>query len=373
MTALKIAQIAPLYESVPPRLYGGTERVVAYLTDELVRLGHDVTLWASGDSKTLAHLESTRAVATRLDPTCEDPYAAHILMLEKFAQHADEYDLAHFHIDYLHFPVMRRLGLPFLTTLHGRLDLADLDPLYREFDDVPLVSISDDQRTPLAFANWQGTVYHGLPGGFLRPGGAPREPYLAFVGRASPEKGLDDAIRIARRAGWKIRIAAKVDRAHKPYREYFDNIIEPLLKDPGIEFVGEVNEAGKRDLLQRASALLFPIKWPEPFGLVMLEAFACGTPVIAYRRGSVPEVVDDGVTGFVVDNEDEAVHALGRLGALNPATVRSVFERRFTARHMAEHYLRIYRKLLAASAATAPQAFEPMVDGPSLSSGVPTL
>jgi glycosyltransferase involved in cell wall biosynthesis len=312
-------------------------------------------------------------VATRLDPTCEDPYAAHIIMVEKFAQHADEYDLAHFHIDYLHFPLMRRLGIPFVTALHGRLDLPDLDPLYREFDDAPVVSISDDQRTPLPFANWQGTVHHGLPVGFLRPGGVPREPYLAFVGRASPEKGLDDAIRIARRAGWKIRIAAKIDRSHKPYREYFDNVVEPLLKEPHVEFLGEVNEAGKRDLLQHASALLFPIKWPEPFGLVMLEAFACGTPVIAYRRGSVPEVIDEGVTGFVVDTEDEAVRAIGRLASLDPSAVRAVFERRFTARQMAENYLRIYRKLLAAATMTTAQTFEPMVDGPSLSSGVPTL
>ena len=371
---MKIAQIAPLFESVPPRLYGGTERVVSYLADELVRLGHDVTLWASGDSKTLAKLESTRPVATRLDPTCEDPYAAHMLMIERFAQHADQYDVAHFHIDYLHFPMMRRLGLPFLSTLHGRLDLPDLEPLYREFNDVPLVSISDDQRAPLSFANWQGTVYHGLPAHLLRPIENRSSGYLAFVGRISPEKGLDDAIRIARRTGWRIRIAAKVDRQHKPYREYFENVIEPMLSEPGVEYIGEVNEIGKRDLLQNAAALLFPIKWPEPFGLVMLEAFACGTPVITYRRGSVPEVVDDGVTGFVVDDEDAAVQAVGRIGSLDRRAIRSVFERRFTARRMAEDYLHIYRKLVAAGSTLASSgSFEPNVNEATLSSGVPTL
>jgi glycosyltransferase involved in cell wall biosynthesis len=352
---VRIAQIAPLFESVPPRMYGGTERVVSYLTDELVRMGHDVTLWASGDSQTLARLVAVRPVATRLDPTCSDPFASHILMIEQFAQRADEYDIAHFHIDYLHYPLLRRMTLPFVNTLHGRLDLAELQPLYREFSEVPVVSISDDQRRPLPLANWQGTVHHGLPRHLYSSNLGRRKPFLLFLGRISPEKGVDRAIRIAQKAGLPIKIAAKFDHAHKPYREYFENVIQPMLKNPGVEYLGEVNEAGKHQLLCDATGLLFPIDWPEPFGLVMAEAMACGTPVLAFRRGSVPEVIDDGVTGLIVDNEDEAVEAVGRLGTLDPVAIRATFERRFSARRMAEGYLAIYRKL-AQPAARAPAA-----------------
>ena len=331
-------------------------------------MGHDVTLWASGDSRTLATLEAVRPQATRLDPGCHDPFAAHIAMIERFAQRADEYDVVHFHIDYFHFSLMRRLGRPFVTTLHGRLDIPDLIPLYREFSDVPVVSISNDQRRPLPFVNWQSTVHHGLPLDLYLPGPSKRQPYLAFLGRISPEKGVDKAIRIARRAGWRIRIAAKVDHAHKEYREYFENVIKPMLDDPGVEFLGEVDEAGKRDLLQNASALIFPIDWPEPFGLVMVESLACGTPVIAFRRGSVSEVIDDGVTGFVVDDEDQAVEALKRIGELDPAQVRSVFENRFSAHRMASDYVRIYRKLAKVSPPAdggrgAPVKEEPLTSG----------
>jgi len=352
-------------------LYGGTERVVAYLTDELVRLGHDVTLWASGESKTLARLETGRATAIRLDPTCEDPWASHVAMIERFARHAHEYDVAHFHIDYLHFSVMRRLGIPFVNTLHGRLDIADLVPLFQEFSQVPVVSISDDQRAPLPFLNYQATVHHGVPLDLYAPGPLERERYLAFLGRISPEKGVDKAIRIALRAGWRIRIAAKIDHGHKPYREYYETEIKPLLGQPGVEFLGEVNEDGKRELLQKAAGLLFPIDWPEPFGLVMTESFACGTPVIAFRRGSVPEVVDHGVTGFVVENEDQAVEAVKQLGTLRSEKVRAVFERRFSAGRMAADYVNVYRKLISANTAASDGAsLSPLLDEPSLASGV---
>lgn len=343
---MRIAQIAPLFESVPPRLYGGTERVVSYLTDELVRMGHDVTLWASGDSRTLAKLKPCRQIATRLDETCRDEFSSHILMIERFAQCADEFDVAHFHVDYLHYPLMRRLRVPFLNTLHGRLDIPDLEILYREFSEMPVVSISNDQRTPIPFLNWQSTVHHGLPTDLYRPLDAKREPYLVVLGRITPEKGVDKAIRIARRAGYRLKIAAKIDQGHRPYREYYENVIAPMLKEPGIEFLGEVNEAGKRELLGKAAGMLFTIDWPEPFGLVMVEAIAFGTPVIAFRRGSVSEVIEDGVTGFVVDNEDEAVAAVNKLPSLDPATIRTVFERRFSARRMAEDYVRVYRKVL---------------------------
>jgi glycosyltransferase involved in cell wall biosynthesis len=342
---MRIAQVSPLYESVPPKYYGGTERVVSYLTEELVAQGHDVTLFASGDSVTKARLVAPCRRSLRLDKNCIDQLSHHLLMLEMVAQRAREFDIIHYHVDYLHFPLSRRLGRPQVTTLHGRLDIPDLVPLYREFRDMPVVSISNAQREPLPFANWQGTVYHGLPLDLytFRP-----EPgrYLAFLGRISPEKRLDRAIRIALRTGLELKIAAKVDRVDK---EYFESVIKPLLKEPGIEYLGEIGEGEKDEFLGNALALLFPIDWPEPFGLVMIEALACGTPVIAYRRGSVPEVLEDGVTGFIVHGFEDAVRAVEEVHKIERARCRAVFEERFSARRMAQDYLAIYQNLLAAS------------------------
>jgi glycosyltransferase involved in cell wall biosynthesis len=342
---MRIAQVSPLYESVPPKYYGGTERVVSYLTEELVAQGHDVTLFASGDSVTKARLVAPCRRSLRLDKNCIDQLSHHLLMLEMVAQRAREFDIIHYHVDYLHFPLSRRLGRPQVTTLHGRLDIPDLVPLYREFRDMPVISISNAQREPLPFANWQGTVYHGLPLDLytFRP-----EPgrYLAFLGRISPEKRLDRAIRIALRTGLELKIAAKVDRVDK---EYFESVIKPLLKEPGIEYLGEIGEGEKDEFLGNALALLFPIDWPEPFGLVMIEALACGTPVIAYRRGSVPEVLEDGVTGFIVHGFEDAVRAVEEVHKIERARCRAVFEERFSARRMAQDYLAIYQNLLAAS------------------------
>ncbi|MEX2217438.1 MAG: glycosyltransferase family 4 protein, partial [Phycisphaerales bacterium] len=296
---VRIAQISPLFESVPPRLYGGTERVVSYLTEELVRLGHEVTLFASGDSRTGARLVACSERALRLGGAAH-PWAHHIAQLEWVAGRAGEFDVVHFHTDSLHFPLVRRLGVPHVTTLHGRLDAPDLAPLYREFAELPMVSISDSQRGPLPWVNWAATVYHGLPAGAF-PFRARPEPYLAVVGRVSPEKRVDDAIRIARAVGVEVRIAAKVDEAD---RGDFEGVIRPMLREPGVVFLGEQGEREKAELLAGALALLFPVDWPEPFGLVMIEAMACGTPVVARRRGSVPEVVDEGVTGAVFDLRD---------------------------------------------------------------------
>jgi glycosyltransferase involved in cell wall biosynthesis len=341
---VKIAQVAPLFESVPPRNYGGTERVVHYLTEELVRLGHEVTLFATGDSVTSARLVPVCPRALRTDPGCVDQLAHQVRLLEEVTRRASQFDVIHFHIDYLHFPVSRRIRTPHVSTLHGRLDIPDLQPLYREFAEVPLISISDAQRAPLAFANWQATVYHGLPHELhtFQP-----EPgrYLVFVGRVSPEKGLSDAIAISRRVGMPLRIAAKIDRFDQ---EYFDTVIRPQLARPDIEFMGEAGGEAKDALIGGAYACLFPIGWPEPFGLVMLESMACGTPVIAYRRGSVPEVMRDGVSGFVVDGVDEAVAALDRVGGLSRRACRDYFEERFTAPRMAADYARAYERLAAA-------------------------
>jgi glycosyltransferase involved in cell wall biosynthesis len=341
---VKIAQVAPLYESVPPTGYGGTERVVSYLTEELVREGHDVTLFASGDSVTRARLVPACPRGLRLDPHCVDPLAHHVLMLEQVRRRAPEFDIIHFHCDYLHFPLSARCPTPHVSTLHGRLDIPDLQPLYRAFADQPLVSISDAQRRPLAFANWQDTVYHGLPPGLHRFREGPGR-YLAFLGRVSPEKGLDRAIAIARRVGMPLQIAAKVDAGD---RKYHEEVIVPLLREAGplVEFLGEVGGKDKDEFLGNAHALLFPIDWPEPFGLVMIEALACGTPVIAWRKGSVPEVMEDGVTGLVVDSIDGAVRAVGRVAALSRRRCREVFERRFSAPRMAQDYLAIYRRLV---------------------------
>jgi glycosyltransferase involved in cell wall biosynthesis len=338
---MRIAQIAPLYESVPPKYYGGTERVVSYLTEELKRQGHDVTLFASGDSVTSARLVPVCPRSLRLDPHCVDQMAHHILLLERVFQCAHEFDAVHFHIDYLHFPLSRRQPLPQLTTLHGRLDLPDIVALHREFREMPLVSISQAQRAPLSWANWLATVPHGLPESLYRFRPEPGE-YFAFLGRFSPEKRVDRAIEIAKRVGLPLKIAAKVDR---PDEEYFHSVVEPLLDDPLVEYVGEIGEQDKGDFLGRARALLFPIDWPEPFGLVMIEALACGTPVVAYQHGSVPEVLDDGVTGFIVSNLEEAVAAARRIPQLSRSRCREVFERRFSARRMAADYLRLYEKL----------------------------
>jgi glycosyltransferase involved in cell wall biosynthesis len=346
---MRIAQIAPLYESVPPQTYGGTERVVSYLTEELVRQGHEVTLFASGDSVTHARLIAPCRRALRLDPQCVDPQAPHFVMLEQVCRHAAQFDVLHFHVDYLHYPFSRRLTTPQVTTLHGRLDLAELPPLYQEYREMPVVSISHAQRAPLPWLRWVATVYHGLP----------PEPYafhpqpgssLLFLGRIAPEKRPDSAIRVACRAGIPLRIAAKVDPVD---RQYFETVIRPLLAHPLIDFIGEVDEQQKVALLREALALLFPVNWPEPFGLVMIEALACGTPVIARRRGSVPEIVRDGQTGLLCETEDEMVEAVQRVAQLDRAACRRAFERRFTARHMAQHYARVYAQVLAAQSGTA--------------------
>ncbi|HVO00843.1 MAG TPA: glycosyltransferase family 4 protein [Candidatus Cybelea sp.] len=340
---MKIAQVSSLMEAVPPKLYGGTERIVAYLTDELVALGHDVTLFASGDSITTAKLVPGWPCALRLAPGMRDYLAPHMVLLEELAQRADEFDLIHLHIDYLGYPTLQRLDVPYLATLHGRLDLPELQRVYDVFSEVPVVSISDCQREPLPQANYVRTVYHGLPDNLLRPGSG-EGGYLAFIGRISPEKAPDAAIRIAGRAGMKIKIAAKVDKVDQ---EYFAREIEPLLAQPHVEFLGEIDDRRKSDFLGNAAGLLFPIVWREPFGLAMIEAMACGTPVIAMRNGSVPEVIDEGVSGFIVESEAEAARAVARLGQLDRRGVRRTFEKRFTARRMAEDYVEIYSRLMA--------------------------
>ncbi len=338
---MRIAQIAPLTESVPPRLYGGTERVVSFLTDELVAMGHDVTLFASGDSVTTAKLAPMHPKALRFDSGLRDFMAPHLLMLEHVAARADEFDVLHCHLDYWPFSLFSRLATPFLTTLHGRLDLPELKPIYSYFDDVPLVSISDAQRRPLPDANFIATVHHGLPADLLLPRPV-RPEYLAFLGRICPEKCPDRAIEIARRTGIPLKMAAKVDRADV---EYHASTIRPLIDGTLVEHIGEIGDAEKADFLSGAKALLLPIDWPEPFGLVMIEAMACGTPVIAFSAGSVPEIIEDGVTGFVVSNMTEACEAVSRLPELSRAVNRARFEQRFTAERMAEDYVGLYRRL----------------------------
>ena len=343
---MQIAQIAPLMEAVPPKLYGGTERIVAYLTDELVAMGHEVTLFASGDSSTTATLEPGCVRALRLDPTVRDSVAPLLAMLETVAQRARDFDVVHLHCDYLGYPVLRRAGVPFLATLHGRLDLPELRSLYRVFSDVPVISISNSQREPLPEAAFVATVYHGLPERLLLAGSG-SGGYLAFLGRISPEKAPDLAIRIAARAGMRLKIAAKIDAVD---RDYFRAEIEPLLAQPHVEFIGEIGEHEKAEFLGNAAGLLFPIAWQEPFGLVMIEAMACGTPIIALRNGSVPEVVDDGVTGFIVDDEATAASAARQIHLLDRTLIRTIFEQRFTARRMAEDYMRIYQDLTSGQA-----------------------
>jgi glycosyltransferase involved in cell wall biosynthesis len=339
---MRIAQVAPLYESVPPQLYGGTERVVSYLTEELVRLGHEVTLFASGDSRTRAKLVAACPRALWRDPGCKETLPHQVRQMEQVFGDVSRFDVLHFHCDYLHLPLLRRQPCPSVTTLHGLLHEPDHTPLLGEYAEMPLVSISDNQRRPVPGANWQATVYHGLPRDLLtfrdRPG-----DYLAFLGRISPEKRLDRAIAIARRAGVPLKVAAKI---YCGERDYFHQSIEPLLKEAGprVEFIGEVGGRDKDEFLGNARALLFPIDWEEPFGLVMIEALACGTPVVAFRLGSVPEVIDDGVSGFVVADEDEAVRAVGRVGELSRRECRRVFEQRFDAARMAREYVAVYRR-----------------------------
>ena len=339
---MRIAAIAPLYESVPPRGYGGTERVVHWLVEALVREGHELTLFASGDSETSARLIPIVPRSLRSDKGCADPLAHHVRMVEEVFRRAGSFDLLHFHTDYVHYPLSLRSGLPFLTTLHGRLDLPDLAPLYRTFSRVPVVSISDAQRRPLPWLRWEGTVLHGMPEDLL-----PFDPRggedLVFLGRISPEKRPDRAIEIAERAGRRLWIAAKVDRSD---RDYFEHV-RPLLRRRGVEFLGEIGEVDKAALLGMARALLFPVDWPEPFGLVMIESMACGTPVVAWPHGSVPEIVDDGITGFLVRDVEAAVRAVEAVDTLSRARVRARFEERFKSSRMAQDYLRIYRRLAA--------------------------
>jgi len=340
---MKIAQVSSLMEAVPPKLYGGTERIVAYLTDELVGLGHDVTLFASGDSRTIAKLEPVWPHALRLDKDMRDYLAPHIILLETLARRAQEFDIIHLHIDYLGYPLLKRIEVPFVTTLHGRLDLPELHRIYETFTDVPVVSISNSQREPLPIANYVDTVHHGLPEHLLRPGTGDGG-YLAFIGRISPEKAPDAAIRIAGAAGMNLKIAAKIDKVDQGY---FEEHIERSFHLPHVEYIGEIDETQKSAFLGKAAGLLFPIAWREPFGLAMIEAMACGTPVIAMRRGSVPEVIEDGVTGFIVDTEEEAIAAVHRLPELDRDRVRRRFEARFTGRRMAEDYVRLYERLIA--------------------------
>lgn len=341
---MRIAQVAPLFESVPPVVYGGTERVVSYLTEELVAAGHEVTLFASGDSRTSADLVSITDRALRLNTECVDQLAHQILQLERVAQAAGKFDILHFHVDYLHFPISRRIRAPHVTTLHGRLDIPDLQPLYDEFDDMPVVSISKSQCAPLPQARWVGTVHHGLPPGLFTPQAEPPGDYLVFVGRISPEKRADRAIEIARQSGLPIRIAAKIDSADEAY---FRDEIAPLFEEPFVEFLGELDDERKAPLMAGARALLFPIDWQEPFGLVMIEAMACGTPTIAWDAGSVGEVLTDGLTGFIVQSVDEAVDAVSRAASLPRDVIREEFERRFTAERMARDYIAIYERLLS--------------------------
>ena len=336
---LRIAQIAPLIESVPPKFYGGTERVVAYLTNALVKLGHEVTLFASGDSVTKARLVSVTPTALRLSD-CVDQMAGNILQLQEVMDRSHEFDLLHFHTDYLHFPVTRLSKNKTLTTLHGRLDISELKPLYKKFTDIPVISISNSQRRPLPMANWVGTVYHGLPEDLYQPGNGEGD-YVVFLGRFSPEKRADRAIEIARRAGLKIKVAAKVDKADE---KYFEKEIRHLLNQPHVEYLQEIGETEKGPLLANAKALLFPIDWPEPFGMVLIEAMACGTPVIAYNHGSVPEIIEHGKTGFIVDSIEKATEALQHIHLISRSACRETFERKYSDIVMAKNYVHLYEK-----------------------------
>jgi glycosyltransferase involved in cell wall biosynthesis len=339
---MHIAQIAPLTEAVPPKLYGGTERVVYWITEELVALGHDVTLYASGDSQTSARLEGHWPRALRLDDSIRDPNALHVMMLEKVYRRAHEFDFLHFHLDYYPFSLFSRQPTPFVTTLHGRLDLPEHQPLFATFSEIPVVSISNAQRRPVPHAGWVRTIHHGLPEKLLTPLDV-KPSYFAFLGRIAPEKGVDRAVHIAKSTGIPLKIAAKVDKVD---REYFEQRIEPLIDGHNVEYIGEITDAQKSAFLSGAIGLLVPIDWPEPFGLVMIEAMACGTPVIAFNRGSVPEVIEDGLTGLIVEDERGAIGAAYRLSELSRKKIRACFEARFTARRMALDYLAVYRSLM---------------------------
>ena len=339
---MRIAQIAPLTEAIPPKLYGGTERVISWLTEELVALGHEVALFASGDSQTSANLQTCWPKALRLDGSVRDPNALHMAMLEQVRQRAHDFDLLHFHLDYYPFSLFSRQRTPFVTTLHGRLDLPEHQVVFATFPSIPVISISDAQRRPVPGAGWIRTIHHGLPARLLMPQPV-RPAYFAFLGRISPEKAVDRAVCIAKRSGVPLKIAAKVDAVD---RDYFESEIRKLLTPPDVEFVGEISDREKSSFLSGAIALLAPIAWPEPFGLVLIEAMACGTPVIAFNRGSVPEIVEDGLTGFVVENDEGAVAAASRLSRLSRRAVRQRFEERFTARRMAREYLAVYRRLI---------------------------
>jgi glycosyltransferase involved in cell wall biosynthesis len=339
---LRIAQVAPLYESVPPHAYGGTERVVSYLTEALVEMGHEVTLFATGDSITSAHLVSVVPRGLRLDPRKPDPLVWHTILMEMVLKAAPSFDVIHFHTDVLQLALVGHCETPCVSTAHGRLDLPDLKPLFRCFPKHAMVSISNSQRAPLPGLNWRATVHHGLPMGLYSPHPQPKD-YFAFVGRISPEKRADRAIEIAKACGRPLRIAAKVDAADEAY---FESTIKPLLDDPLVSYEGEVGDDDKDDLIGNARALLMPIDWPEPFGLVMIEAMACGTPVIAYRAGSVPEIIDEGVTGFIVENQEQAIAAARNIGRIDRRRCRQVFEQRFAARVMAKRYLEVYRELV---------------------------
>lgn len=338
---MRIAQVSPLWESVPPQLYGGTERIVSYITEELVRLGHDVTLFASGDSITSAKLESIAPQALRLNTGIFNRDAPQVLMLERAFGVGEDFDLIHSHLDFIGFPMARRCRVPVLTTLHGRLDLPELEPVYREFMEMPLISISDAQRRPIPWANWATTVHHGLPRDLYAAHPGPGR-YLAFLGRIAPEKRPDHAIELAKRIGMPLRIAAKVDPAD---REYFRTEIEPLMDHPLIEYIGEISDAEKNAFLGEAYALVCPYDWPEPFGLVLIEAMACGTPVLAYHRGSIPEVIEHGVTGFISDSLQEMASQVELLAGLDRASCRRQFETRFTVERMVRDYLAVYEQL----------------------------
>jgi glycosyltransferase involved in cell wall biosynthesis len=342
MKGLKIAQVSPLYESVPPKLYGGTERVVSFLTEELVAQGHDVTLFASGDSVTKAKLIPACDYALRLNNECVDELASHIAMLQMVQDEIERFDVIHYHIDYLHYPLSKLYPFPHITTLHGRLNISELQRLYRLFSDMPVVSISQAQRRPLPMLNWVGNVYHGLPATLFKPS-LDQGKYLAFLGRISPEKRVDRAIEIAISSGVPLKIAAKIDKADE---EYFEQRIKHMLDHPLIEFIGEVTETDKQEFLGNAMALVFPIDWPEPFGLVLIEAMACGTPVIAYRNGSVPEIIQHGKNGFIVEDQQQAVNAVREISSISRRECRSVFDENFTSERMAGDYVNIYRKMI---------------------------